>query len=485
MMTTTFLLVTISIMIGLLCSALLTRNWRNEIALNASLAIGIGLGSSSVIFFLGLEAFGPRPMISLVVELLLLATLATCIWWWRHLQPEKWDMPSICDSTTESPARWLPRLLFLLLIFVVVIKTAVFMAQVQSKPHGDWDAWGIWNQRARFLALAGDGWPRAFSRIISWSHPDYPLLIPGSVARIWLAAGELSSFVPAIIAGLFTIGVLSLLIAGTAFLSGWAQGYLAGICLLAANGFMDHAASQYADVPLSFFFLATLLAIGLHARLEQRKWLVLAGLTASLAAWTKNEGLVFFLLVGLTVVLVGMFKQGWRSACLDILYFLLGAGPGVMCLLIFKLHLAPSNDLVAGVRVINLEGQVTNLGRHAKIIKSFYHQMLHCFGLKSLWLLIGIYTPFVGIRVSQQLMHLSGCVMVLSGMLVSYYLVFLTTPYDLTWHLNTALDRLFYQMVPCLIFLIFAVLKSPGQKARVMPTLMHDLQVSLKPPALL
>jgi len=55
---------------------------------------------------------------------------------------------------------------------------------------------------------------------------------------------------------------------------------------------MGLAASQYADVPLAFFCLATLVLLCLADRQEKGRhgFLVLAGLACGMAAWTKNEG---------------------------------------------------------------------------------------------------------------------------------------------------------------------------------------------------
>jgi len=40
----------------------------------------------------------------------------------------------------------------------------------------------------------------------------------------------------------------------------------------------------------------------------------------------------------------------------------------------------------------------------------------------------------------------------IASMLVGYFLVFLTTPAPLDWHLDTALDRLLMQITPLILF---------------------------------
>jgi hypothetical protein len=58
--------------------------------------------------------------------------------------------------------------------------------------------------------------------------------------------------------------------------------------------FIVHGGAQYAEPPLMFFFTATVFLVAFKFEMvEQYSMLVLAGVTAGLSAWTKNEGLLF------------------------------------------------------------------------------------------------------------------------------------------------------------------------------------------------
>src|SRR5438128_7423421 len=97
----------------------------------------------------------------------------------------------------------------------------------------------------------------------------------------------------------FTFGSMGLAYGSLTLLRSRGQGLLAGIVLLGTPFLIKHGASQYADVPLGFFFLATLVLFSLREReAGDRNGLpALAGLMAGLAAWTKNEGSFFVLVV--------------------------------------------------------------------------------------------------------------------------------------------------------------------------------------------
>jgi hypothetical protein len=49
--------------------------------------------------------------------------------------------------------------------------------------------------------------------------------------------------------------------------------------------------------------------------------------------------------------------------------------------------------------------------------------------------------------------------------LAGYFCVFLVTPYDLKWQLETTLNRILVQVWPCLLLLTFGALRAPESAA--------------------
>ena len=98
--------------------------------------------------------------------------------------------------------------------------------------------------------------------------------------------------------------------AGVSRLRSRSQGLLAGLVLIGLVSFLQRGTLQYADVPLAFFILSAVLLLVLYDASErpQRGLLVLSGLAAGLAAWTKNEGLL--LLLVLPAALAPSFGDG-------------------------------------------------------------------------------------------------------------------------------------------------------------------------------
>jgi len=148
-------------------------------------------------------------------------------------------------------------------------------------PHGDWDAWAIWNLNAKFLYLGGDNWRDVF--VVSF-HSDYPLLLPGTVARLWTYTSTTSALVPMIVASIFGICLVCLTISALTLLRGRSQGALAGVILLGTPLVVHYSYAQYADVPLAFYFLASMATYMLARRSAARGLMLLSGF---LAGWRR------------------------------------------------------------------------------------------------------------------------------------------------------------------------------------------------------
>src|SRR6185312_991736 len=66
----------------------------------------------------------------------------------------------------------------------------------------------IWNSHARYLYRDGPAWQ---NHIQNTSHPDYPLLVPALVARLWRYIGTDIPDAASISAALFVFGGIAVL----------------------------------------------------------------------------------------------------------------------------------------------------------------------------------------------------------------------------------------------------------------------------------
>src|SRR5207248_3941268 len=209
------------------------------------LAAGIGLGLSSCLFFMWIAIFGGRHDGFARSEVVFVILLGLCAVFARRRKRAANTVPSDTSHST-SPA-WILTAGFLIALAVAGI---AFARLSIAAPHGSFDAWGIWNLHAKFLFTNDQHWRDGFSNDLAWSHADYPLLVPASIARCWSYSGAESASALVFIALLFTLATAGLLVSALSALRSTGQGLLAGTILLATPFFIVLGAAQYADVPL-------------------------------------------------------------------------------------------------------------------------------------------------------------------------------------------------------------------------------------------
>jgi len=333
---------------AIVCLSWPRRGLRSELLLKLSLAMGLGLGTSSLIYFLSLPLHALSRGILLIIELSLLGSLTAALFFINSMVSikVKYTHSSQLRAEDSSSMTWALGPVFCL---AVVSAFYVFISFFYNHPHGSWDAWMTWNLRARFFFRAGDYWRDAFSPLLEGAHPEYPVLLPSIVARIWKYVGRETELAPMLCSTLFTFATVALMFSSLRFLRSKSQGFLGGLVLLGSPFFVRHGASQYADVPLSFFFLASLVLLCLSDRASSggRGLLFLTGMAVGFGAWTKNEGMLFLVSMFLASAAVMIPKYGFKAYGGKVL----GFAPGLVVVLpviaYFKLQLAAPEPLFA------------------------------------------------------------------------------------------------------------------------------------------
>ena len=412
-----------------------------------SLGAGVGIGIASCLYFLCLALAGPKLAVLASVEgAAALLVLAGAIVWNRRGATLEW-----------APGPAVPWYLKGLFLLVVASAATMFAVYALNKPHGEWDAWSIWNLRARFLVRGGEMWRSAFSDQIAWSHPDYPLMLPGIVAMCWTLSKTESTNAPVAMAFLFTLGTAGLLISTLGILRGKAQAFTGGILLLGTAAFVENGANQYADIPLSFFILASLALFCLQDRHPDSPGIgVLAGFAAGLAAWTKNEGLMFLLLL-IVARAIALFRYGNRAAMAP--QFVRMAAGLVFPLAVvafFKLRFAPPNDFMAKP-AREIIAHAADFGRWITILEGFVKAPFMVGGfLVPIVVLLVVYWYLVRFKVEERdRLSLATVLIALMLMVAGDFAAYLLFPGDVAWQMNTSIERLFLQLWPAGLLAFF------------------------------
>jgi hypothetical protein len=370
----------------------------------------------------------------------------------------RWRTPAclFCQASVKTPCdRTLARTLVGLLALLVLLDVIAFVMATKREPDGGWDAVAIWNLRARFL-YRGDqaGWRDGFTETLACTHPDYPLLLPAFIARTWKLAHRETRVVPVATACFFSLGTVGLTLASVSMLRGACQGLLAGL-VLAATPALYVQATQYADVPIAFFMLA---ALAMADHFNVPGLVVLAGASAALAAWTKNEGLLWFVATVLALLTVDRWQR--------VKAFLAGSAPVLVTIIVFKARFATSGDIFGPAGRVGMVERLTDPTRYALIARtSFSH--VWAFGplLLSPFLILAAYTALAGIAIhGRQRTTVRAGTLALMLTACGYFMVYVLHPLDLGWLLATTLDRLLLQLWPAIVFLFFLVARVPERE---------------------
>lgn len=458
----------ISILLALLIGFLLVQafdpsrhmqpRWA-AILLNGALGAGIGIGLTSIVFLLLDVAGLASPPAIFSIEIALAGGLA-----WQCFRSRTFSAERFNPDPAKAGFRW-TWLLAIAFGVVLVIAWVRLVQMAAALPVGDWDAWAIWNLRAKFLAGPGGAWRYALSPLLNDSHPDYPPLLSAFVARVWKAAGSMDTLAPVVTALVFFAALIALLVSAVALLRGTASALLAGLVILSTTSLLVWAPSQYADIPLAFYYLGAIALIFLG----NSRALFWAGLCVGLAAWTKNEGIAFLVCFLIVFFAFTFWKRGTANVTASGGWLVIGALPGIILTLWFKFFLAPFVDpLVTQQRASGLV-RLHDLSRYTEVARGFFDNLLH--------LGSGVAHPFIllailGILVRWQLeeryrlpLWIATTALVL--VLFSYCAVYLMTPYALAWQVQSSFDRLILQVWPGFLLVFFVFLRSVVDPAPV------------------
>lgn len=430
---------------------------RADLPLLTFLAAGIGLGLSSCLFFFWIAVFNGRHDHFVRNEVVVVITLNLCALFARQ-RKRIGGMVQGELSRSGGPG-WILTAAF---CAALVVAGIAFARLCVAAPHGSFDAWGIWNLHAKFLFVNDQHWRDGFSHDLAWSHPDYPLLVPASVARLWSYSGAESTSGPIFIAIIFTLATVGLLVSALSALRSAGQGLLAGTILLATPFFVVLGAAQYADVPLGFFCLAAVVLVCLHRRIAGNAVFTLAGITAGLAMWTKNEGVPLFVSLLITHLAVNLRRRNRPEYLRELALFVGGALPIVAVLIYFKFEIGTQNIFLSQPGTVL--HRLTDLSRYGTILRAGLAEIFN-FGAWSVSLTpcIAFYVLITGFRERLQQSTTAVACLTLVFTAMGYFVIYLIAPLPLDWLLASSLNRLLIQLWPSVLFLVFLQARTPEE----------------------
>jgi 4-amino-4-deoxy-L-arabinose transferase-like glycosyltransferase len=333
-------------------------------------------------------------------------------------------------------------------IVVVQMGITVWMALHSLLRYAD--AWNVWGYKARMFALNGP--PAAYFHSEGFpSHPDYPLNFPLAEAAFFRFPDPLGLRLAALVSPACLGALILLLYAGLTRLYGSTVAALGGATLLLVPYVLRIASYGYADVPVALYMGAAALYLLLWWRLHQVEDLLLMGLLAGAAMWTKKEG-VLVALVLLCACVIGEVVRGrapLRSRVLHIPWVGIAAVGLPLPWLIFTQTVHPvSSDF----QPVTLAVFLTNAPHLPRILDLFVQQTVVVERWSLFWVSLAVVILFAGPRLSRCGRAL---LMLLLAQLGLYLLVYLFSSWpSYEVHIQTSLSRLMLQATPLALLVI-------------------------------
>lgn len=419
------------------------------LVLKIFLGIGAGLGVTSCLYFVRLLLF-PGQGGYLLIQAGFLGTVIIGL-----LLKNRFSFGGVVFPFSISPIQ-----IVLGLVSIAVLLTAIYYSITFARvtPHGDYDAQAIWNLRARSIYRSGDNWQNAFSPLINRNfHMDYPLLIPLSVVGGWNTSGDEVLRVPAVLSMLFLFGTAGVVFSAIAYLRSTSQAALALIVLLATPSLLLFSTFQTADIPLTYSLIASTSLLLLANHQNDRRLLFVSGLMAGLAAWTKNEGLPFLLIITVGTLLLFGLRRGRAYFP----FLLAGAALPLLTIALFKIIVPANNDLFTNNGLSDIISKLVDPARYIQLSTHLLTELIHLGDWPvSIILILFVYGWIMGRRSSASPAERFAWIIPLSQFVV-YMLIYMITPYDLEWHMNYSMSRLLIHIFPLALFSFFLFVNTP------------------------
>jgi hypothetical protein len=224
------------------------------------------------------------------------------------------------------------------------------------------------------------------------------------------------------------------------------------LLVLGAPALLTYAPAQMADVAVAYLLLlaATGLASRLHPEPARRLPALPTGLALGLLAWTKNEGVVLAGILGVLALVLALARGAPARRALreDAARLALGLAQPAAARALIKHSWAPRNDLARGLGR-SLGANLAAPERWLGSARGWANELVTAERWGVVWIFVLVALALAarrrnawsppGVRLLSLALGLTA---------LSWYLVYVLTPRDQSWHITFSLERLLLQLFP-------------------------------------
>jgi hypothetical protein len=335
-------------------------------------------------------------------------------------------------------------------------------------PLWEWDFWAIWGLKAKaFLEIGGIDWRFLESRWNTFAHPDYPLLVPLNFDFVALAGGGWSDRWLGL---LFVAWGMALLLIVRALAARETTPLLASLLTFALTAIAISTHIGLAEGALIAFTGAGVLFVRTALLDDDAAAWRHGALMLGFAANCKNEGLALLVAVTMAVVAVSWSRgrvaareddhaaRPHNRATARLLRLWPAYALAASWLLLRATHALPT-DIASGSAVTRLMARLPHI-----------HQILG-------YLAENLYKPWFWVAILAGVLIAPATarrrerfVLLVTAIQVVFYVgAYLTTPYDIHWHVLTSWPRLTGQIAVPITVSVFLMLANSLRRGEDAP----------------
>ena len=414
----------------------------NQITVVQLLGLGSALGAGTMgllLFWISLIGFIPSRTVLGIIGFLTPATLLVIT------KKNRLVRIRILASDWENGDKWV-----LAPLGLTLAALAIIVMGAVSSPLTEWDAFAIWGFKAKVLAHeALRPTPACFHDLsLSYSHLDYPLMLPFLTAGAYAAMGTIDDQTGKLLSAFLDVLLVPMVYLGLR----WRLRRLPAACLSTTVALLPvmfrYGGVGCADLPLAMFYAGSIFYVAKWIDRQQTQDLFLAILFSAFIAFTKSEGAVLALINGVVLLGFGLCDKR-RQAAVGAVVFFAGLFALDAAWIVWSRNL-PRTHEDYGSRLLS-PAVVNHLSGLKQIIPTMLVQTtdFHVWGL--LWILLPV-LALLGWRAFAQRPVLA--LWILLGLhLMIYALVYCVTPWNLTALIPVTLDRLLLHVLPAVVLL--------------------------------
>ena len=406
-----------------------------------SLVMILGAGTTGMILFY-LTMIDIKPSMSVMVMIMLISLATTSIGM-RNDRMIHFPIPGKFSSKEK--------IVFSVSTFIILFFLGIVTAQALLMPLDDIDAFAHWFFKAKILTTEGLQEGGTFFLLpVSYSHLDYPLMVPFLVSGIFTFLGYFDDMLGKAIFPFLYIGALIFIYSSLR----WKLSRIVSITLtlifMTTPSMIRWTSSGMADMPLTIFYAGSIFYLVKFISEEKTEDLIIAIMMTIFCAFTKNEGIALaFINIAIFAFIYPLFPFSKKR----LKYVAIFAGTFILFMLpwFYWVKDIPHTHENYPGRILTILSH-ENLKRIGEISLLFIQHISQISRWGFLWIIL----PFVFVLNPKICRHkfVTAMWLLLISQIALYFVIFIITPWGVEFLALSALERLLLHCSPAVIYLI-------------------------------